>query len=94
MQLNEGATMTTLRQIELSCPICSSGRAAAARHAARDVRRDTETIEVMYDLTPEAVAADIRDAHDASVALLPLPTYDSRGTRTRSDDNHSYSRCA
>jgi len=86
--------MTTLCQIELSCPICSSGRAAAARQAARDVRRDTETIEVMFDLTPEAVAADIRDAHDASVALLTLHTSDRRGTRTRSDDNHSYSRCA
>jgi len=85
--------MTTLRQIELSCPICSSGRAAAARQAARDVRRDTETIEVMYDLTSEA-AADIRDAHDVSVALLTLQTSDRRGTRTRPDDNHSYSRCA
>jgi hypothetical protein len=85
--------MTTLRQIELSCPICSSGRAAVARQAARDVRRDTETIEVMYDLTSEA-AADIRDAHDVSVALLTLQTSDRRGTRTRPDDNHSYSRCA
>ena len=60
--------MTTLCQIELSCPICSIVRAAAARQAARDARRDTETVEAMYSLTPETVAAENRDAHDASVA--------------------------
>ena len=60
--------MTTLCQIELSCPICSIVRAAAARQAARDARRETETVEVMYSLTPETVAAENRDTHDANVA--------------------------
>ena len=50
--------MTTLSQIELSCPTCSIVRAAAAREAARDARRDTETVEAMYSLTPETVAAE------------------------------------
>jgi hypothetical protein len=50
--------MTTRRQIELSYPIRSIVRAATARQAARDARRDTETVEVMYSLTPETVAAE------------------------------------
>ena len=93
--------MTTLRQIELSCPICTIVRAAAARQAARDARRDTDTVEVMYSLTSETVAAENRDAHDASVAvrrgeraLLTHQTSDRRVTRTRPAENHSYRRCA
>jgi hypothetical protein len=50
--------MTTLSQIEVSCPIGTIVRAAAARQAARDSRRDTETVEAMYSLTSETVAAE------------------------------------
>ena len=70
--------MTTLSQIELSIV-----RAAAARQAARDARRDTETVEVMYSLTPETVAA-----------LLTHQISDRRVTKTRPAENHSYRRCA
>ena len=84
--------MTTLRQIELSGPTWSIVRAAAARQAARDARLDTETVEVMYSLTPETVAAENRDAHDASVAEERW--YTGRLTRTPPAENFSYSRCA
>ena len=57
-QSDEGAIMTTRSQIELSSPIRSMVRAATARQAARDARRDTETVEVMYSLTQETVAAE------------------------------------
>ena len=50
--------MTTRSQIELSSPIRSMVRAATARQAARDARRDTETVEVMYSLTQETGAAE------------------------------------
>jgi len=84
--------MKTLRQIEPSCPIWSIVRAAAARQAARDARRDTETVEVMYSLTAETVAAEHCDAHDANVAEGRW--YNGRLTRTRPAENFPYSRCA
>jgi len=67
-------------------------RAAAARQAARDARRDTETVEVMYSLTPETVAAETRDTHNANVA--DERWYSGRLTRTRPAENFPYSRCA
>lgn len=60
--------MTTLSQVELSYPTWSIVRAAAARQAARDARRDTETVEAMYSLTPEIVATENGDTYDASIA--------------------------
>jgi hypothetical protein len=84
--------MTTLRQIELRCPTWSIVRAAAARQAARDARLDTETVEVMYSLTPETVAAENRDAHDASVAEVRW--YNWRLTSTRPAEHFPYSQCA
>jgi hypothetical protein len=83
--------MTTLSQIELSCPIWSIVRAAAARQAARDARRDTETVEAMYSLIPDTVAEN-RDAQDASVAEERW--YNGRLTRTRPAETFFYSRCA
>ena len=84
--------MTTLRQIELSGPTWSIVRAAAARQAARDARLDTETVEVMYSLTPETIAAENRDAHDVGVAGECW--YDRRLTILGPAEDFSYRRCA
>ena len=86
--------MTTLSQIELSCSIRSIVRAAAARQAARDARLDTETVEVMYSLTPETVAAENRNVGRGERSMLTYQTSDRRVTRIRPVENHSYSRCA